>query len=181
MATYYFHCHGPDGAQLVDAHGIKLEHPTMGDLIAIAERTARDTMKVGADGENWSGWSCDVVCNGHALTGVEFASIRIDPTPKEEAAMGPRPATERAIECLGTITDLEERAHIMSELKLHPSLTEDRIIDACERQMMTLDNPGFCNACGADADGCEPDAREYPCEICGENAVYGAQELLLHL
>lgn len=45
--------------------------------------------------------------------------------------------------------------------------------------MTTLDNPGFCIACGEDADGCEPDARGYECESCGRPKVYGAEELLL--
>ena len=38
---------------------------------------------------------------------------------------------------------------------------------------------GYCLSCGAMRDGCEPDAHEYPCEECGEDKVYGAQELLL--
>lgn len=38
---------------------------------------------------------------------------------------------------------------------------------------------GFCIACGAEQDGCEPDARKYECESCGENRVYGLEELLL--
>ena len=50
---------------------------------------------------------------------------------------------------------------------------------AAESQMFGLENPGFCIACGADADGCEPDARNYECEICGENKVFGASELML--
>jgi hypothetical protein len=37
---------------------------------------------------------------------------------------------------------------------------------------------GFCIACGAQADGCEPDARQYECESCGAMKVYGAEELL---
>lgn len=40
-------------------------------------------------------------------------------------------------------------------------------------------NGGFCTACGAEADGIEPDAREYTCEVCGEKKVYGAEELML--
>jgi hypothetical protein len=65
--------------------------------------------------------------------------------------------------------------------KVHHSITIDRIADAVERGMTTLDNPGFCIKCGEDADGCEPDARGYECEMCGENGVYGAEELLLRL
>lgn len=54
-------------------------------------------------------------------------------------------------------------------------------MEAVEEQMTSLSNPGFCVACGEDADGCEPDARKYKCECCGERAVYGAEELLLYL
>lgn len=38
---------------------------------------------------------------------------------------------------------------------------------------------GFCLACGAARDGCEPDARKYNCESCGNDLVYGAEEILL--
>ena len=38
---------------------------------------------------------------------------------------------------------------------------------------------GFCIACGASRDCCEPDARKYRCEECGLNHVYGAQEIAL--
>ena len=58
-------------------------------------------------------------------------------------------------------------------------LTLDRILEACERWETTLDNPGFCVKCGDEADGIEPDACKCECESCGENAVYGAMELLV--
>jgi hypothetical protein len=38
---------------------------------------------------------------------------------------------------------------------------------------------GFCVACGYTQDCCEPDAREYVCDDCGEPKVYGAEELAL--
>ena len=63
--------------------------------------------------------------------------------------------------------------------KIHPSITAERIMDACERRDTTLDNPGFCLACGNEQEGCEPDARRYECEACGERQVYGAEELAL--
>lgn len=66
-------------------------------------------------------------------------------------------------------------------MKLHPSLTEERILEAVERRMLSLDNPGFCIACGLEAEGVEPDARKYECESCGERAVYGAEELMFHV
>lgn len=64
-------------------------------------------------------------------------------------------------------------------MKIHPSITEDRVLDACERRMHSLDNPGFCIACGEEAYDCEPDARMYTCEFCGENKVYGSEELAM--
>jgi len=66
-------------------------------------------------------------------------------------------------------------------MKLHPSITSERICDAVERQTFGTDNPGFCTACGEEQEGCEPDARQYICESCGERAVCGAAELLVEV
>jgi hypothetical protein len=63
----------------------------------------------------------------------------------------------------------------------HKSITKRRVMDACERYRMTLDNPGLCLACGNEQGGCEPDARNYECEACGERQVFGAEELLLEV
>ena len=38
---------------------------------------------------------------------------------------------------------------------------------------------GVCLACGAERDCCEPDARNYKCEECGERRVFGLEEALL--
>lgn len=62
-------------------------------------------------------------------------------------------------------------------MKLHHSITEDRIAAAVERSHRSLDNPGFCIACGLDAHNVEPDARRNECESCGSRSVYGAEEL----
>lgn len=64
-------------------------------------------------------------------------------------------------------------------MRLHPSIDDDRIMEACMRRNTTLDNPGFCIDCGEESFECEPDARRYRCEYCGKNTVYGAEELLL--
>jgi len=64
-------------------------------------------------------------------------------------------------------------------VKIHPSVTSERVCEAIERSHRGLDNPGFCLACGEEQDGCEPDAEEYKCEICGERQVYGAEEILI--
>ena len=66
-------------------------------------------------------------------------------------------------------------------LKMHENITLERVIEAVERQQTSLDNPSFCLECGAEADGCEPDARDIECEACGEHRVYGAEELLIML
>ena len=38
---------------------------------------------------------------------------------------------------------------------------------------------GYCVRCGAMRDTCEPDARKYPCDDCGQMAVYGTDELMI--
>lgn len=64
---------------------------------------------------------------------------------------------------------------------MHESLTIERVMEAAERQMFGTDNPGFCKACGDEADGCEPDMRNARCVACGAMAVTGAEELLIEL
>jgi len=41
------------------------------------------------------------------------------------------------------------------------------------------DYGGYCLACGAEAFGCEPDARGYRCDNCDADEVYGAEEALV--
>jgi len=38
---------------------------------------------------------------------------------------------------------------------------------------------GFCLSCGESRYECEPDARNYECEECGEMKVFGAEEILI--
>ena len=66
-------------------------------------------------------------------------------------------------------------------MRLHKSLTTERVLEAVHRYNTSLSNPGFCVACGEDAEGVEPDARGYCCEYCGALKVYGAEELMLEL
>jgi hypothetical protein len=66
-------------------------------------------------------------------------------------------------------------------MKMHASITLERVEEAVDGYQHSLDNPGFCVKCGADAEGVEPDARNYECESCGELGVYGAEELLMVL
>lgn len=52
-------------------------------------------------------------------------------------------------------------------------MSEDEFLE------MQEDHMGLCIACGAERDCCEPDARNYECEVCGEKKVFGAEELLM--
>jgi hypothetical protein len=61
-------------------------------------------------------------------------------------------------------------------------VTKERLLDkAMEAMEDGEDTVGFCRACGAQADGVEPDARKYECESCGEFQVFGAEELIVML
>lgn len=66
-------------------------------------------------------------------------------------------------------------------MKKHSSITAERVAEAVERSHASLDNPGFCLACGEEAEGCEPDAERYECEHCGRCQVYGAEQILFML
>jgi len=52
-------------------------------------------------------------------------------------------------------------------------LTEDTY------RMLDSDSMGVCRACLTPMCECEPDAKKYKCDGCGEKAVYGAQELMM--
>jgi hypothetical protein len=68
---------------------------------------------------------------------------------------------------------------MLARSQWHSSLTDEVIMEAIERETTGLDNPGFCLICGAEPDGCEPDARNYTCDNCGAEQVFGAEELAL--
>jgi len=55
------------------------------------------------------------------------------------------------------------------------SLTEDDM----QESMFGESSEGICIACGSTQGGCEPDARKYRCEACGENTVFGFEQALL--
>jgi hypothetical protein len=82
---------------------------------------------------------------------------------------------------MSTLTPASARAKLRRDhfAHIHPSITAERVTEAVERELTSLDNPGFCLACGVEAEGCEPDARQYECGNCGAHAVYGAEEILI--
>jgi predicted RNA-binding Zn-ribbon protein involved in translation (DUF1610 family) len=58
---------------------------------------------------------------------------------------------------------------------LTKKLSVRRIVAAVKANEMT----GFCTSCGAEQGNVEPDATKYKCENCGQNTVYGAEELVM--
>lgn len=46
-------------------------------------------------------------------------------------------------------------------------------------EAMRDDYMGLCFSCGHDTYNVEPDARGYKCEACGENKVFGVEEILI--
>lgn len=52
-------------------------------------------------------------------------------------------------------------------------MTEDRYNALCEDYM------GLCLACKEEKDSCEPDAEYYECDNCGENKVFGTEQLMI--
>lgn len=65
--------------------------------------------------------------------------------------------------------------------RFHSSVTAERIQRLAEACMFGTANTGICVACGEEQEGCEPDARAYKCESCGERQVYGAPELIFYI
>ncbi len=59
----------------------------------------------------------------------------------------------------------------------HKKITDEAILASVEQRSMSLDNPGFCLACGCEASGVEPDARNYECESCGSHQVFGRRRI----
>jgi len=49
------------------------------------------------------------------------------------------------------------------------------------RAMIEADDTavGFCVACGAECEQCEPDTQERPCDVCGSDSVYGAEQIVI--
>jgi hypothetical protein len=55
----------------------------------------------------------------------------------------------------------------------------ERLNEALEENLCGLGNIGFCRACGAEHDSCEPDAQNYECYECGKFEVFGAEILAI--
>jgi hypothetical protein len=64
-------------------------------------------------------------------------------------------------------------------VKIHPSITEDRIMAAVDDHLLGNSNTGFCIKCGADHMECKPNAEKYHCEVCKTCNVYGAEQLMI--
>jgi len=65
------------------------------------------------------------------------------------------------------------------EVKSPKQTRSEEILRMAEEQEFGMGSDGICINCNNVQGGCEPDAREYTCEACGEDKVYGATELVL--
>ncbi len=54
-----------------------------------------------------------------------------------------------------------------------------RTFDLDEMIAADEDYIGFCLECGEEREACEPDARNYECDGCGEKQVFGASEIIM--
>lgn len=66
-------------------------------------------------------------------------------------------------------------------MKLHKSITTDRILDSVQQSMFDHYRIGVCIACGEDSDDCDPDTEGATCEYCGKRAVIGWEQLVLRV
>lgn len=64
---------------------------------------------------------------------------------------------------------------------LYPAIDRDELEAAVKDSLFGMGSAGFCKECGAQRDGCEPDARDYECYECGAMAVDGAEWLMISI
>jgi len=62
-------------------------------------------------------------------------------------------------------------------MKVHPSITPERIADVRHRGWGSHFFPGLCVACGCDVERIDRNAEKCLCDACGERAVYSAERL----
>ena len=65
------------------------------------------------------------------------------------------------------------------EVKTPQQTRSEEILRMAKEQEFGTGSDGMCISCDHVQGGCEPDARQYTCEACGEDKVYGATELVL--
>jgi len=61
------------------------------------------------------------------------------------------------------------------------NMDADYLMAMAKSVMFDCSYDGICVFCGAERDGCEPDARFYPCENCGGHSVFSFAELMFYL
>ena len=65
-------------------------------------------------------------------------------------------------------------------MRVTKSVTLERVTEIVQTNHRHAEDGGVCVACGAEPDCVESDAENYECESCGENAVFGAEQLLIY-
>lgn len=70
--------------------------------------------------------------------------------------------------------------HSNTANEAHEMKVSDELFDEAFRAAKADELAGFCVACGEQHDGLlEPDARNVHCENCGQDQVFGAEEIVL--
>ncbi len=119
-----------------------------------------------------------------------YKYVRIDrlmyepPSSEHEYGRDLCPQCAKHVEnAMGTMQQLQTTgdSKMQSKIKLHPSITIDRLMQLSGENENDLGTNGICTVCGEEQSGVEPDARGYGCESCGAPTVYGVEELLMHM
>jgi hypothetical protein len=66
-------------------------------------------------------------------------------------------------------------------VRVHRTIDLDTLFAAVEESQVGMTDEGFCIACGASRFQVEPDARNYECDSCGADEVFGAEEILMEV
>ena len=100
------------------------------------------------------------LANTFRMLGTHRDTIRLGPRLSELLSQPrPRSGSRRRRRHRGAQTTLPREDGTMN---MHKSITPEWIMKVCERHQQSLDNPGFCITCGAEAEGVEPDRRNTP-------------------
>ena len=114
--------------------------------------------------------SNDEIVNGRLINGYDYKNQSWVINGKYVACGHP---ITMDCKCYGKLHAGEDT--IAAPVKKRSLLDAARVLEVAEED----EGGGFCVGCGAERMGCEPDARQYKCEDCGQNKVYGAAELIL--
>ena len=152
-------------------NGWAVTHTPTGRNVGVTFSTRAEAMKLARAFGERPEWDDVTPAGGIENVGREFAVQLMD------AARAIGGATRGPLSGPPAAPAREEPKRLTSLLPLDPG----RVLALAEESMFGMGSTGICKACGEDQEGCEPDARGYECDSCGERQVYGAEELVIEL